>query len=320
MSFEFDMIWSSAAILCVLTLIPIVYLVISRRNELSAGQAARYAQSSKLPFGTDENYARVRDRLGRRGRASMWGVLTALIVWSPFVLWGASWGGSPLFLWLITLSIMIGVLTVSTVIETVREQLRRPRANIPRVAHSRQLTTRDYLQPWRRALAPVSLGAAATAVAAVLAWRIAAPDRIASGTVLWCVGFLVFAVTVFVVMRVIEQIVLAKPQVASDDLQLAWDDLFRADTLWTLRSASTMAAALPLGMAAATLTLTPIAVAPPELSTLMSTWTPLLICAAQVAYSFGLGKMAASRYPAAFRTQDQGSPTPSVAVIQGDGA
>lgn len=275
------MIWFSVAILCALALIPIVYLIISRRSDLSAQQAARYAQSSKLPFGTDENYARVRERLGRR---------------------------------LITLSIMIGVLTVSSVIETVREQLRQPRADIPRVAHSRQLTTRDYLQPWRRALAPVTLGAAATAVTAALAWRIATPDRIATDTMLWCVGFLVFAVSVFVVMRVIERIVLAKPQLASDDLQLAWDDLFRADTLWTLRSAATMAAALPLGMAAATLTLTPIAVTPPELSTLMSTWTPLLICAAQVTYSFGLGKMAASRYPATFRPQDQGSPAPSVAI------
>jgi len=320
MSFEFDMIWFSVAILCALALIPIVYLIIGRRSDLSAQQAARYAQSSKLPFGTDENYARVRERLGRRGRASMWGILIALIVWSPFALWGASWGGSPLFLWLITLSIMIGVLTVSSVIETVREQLRQPRADIPRVAHSRQLTTRDYLQPWRRALAPVTLGAAATAVTAVLAWRIAAPDRIATDTVLWCVGFLVFAVSVFVVMRVIERIVLAKPQLASDDLQLAWDDLFRADTLWTLRSAETMAAALPLGMAAATLTLTPIAVTPPELSTLMSTWTPLLICAAQVTYSFGLGKMAASRYPATIRPPDQGTPAPSVATPQGDGA
>ncbi|OJW01401.1 MAG: hypothetical protein BGO47_13095 [Microbacterium sp. 67-17] len=320
MPFEFDMIWFSVAILCALTLIPIVYLIISRRPELSAGQAARYAQSSKLPFGTEENHARVRERLSRRGRASMWGVLIALLVWSPFVLWGASWGGSPLFLWLITLSIMIGVLTVSSVIETVREQLRQPRTDIPRVAHSRQLATRDYLQPWRRVLAPVALIAAAATVAAVLAWRIAAPDRIATDTVLWCGGFLVFAVSVFVVTRVMERIVLAKPQLASDDLQLAWNDLFRADTLWTLRSAATMAAALPLGMAAATLTLTPIAVRPPELSTLMSTWTPLLICAAQVTYSFGLGKMAASRYPAALRPQDQRSTGLSVALAQGDGA
>ncbi len=316
---EFGLVWFSAALLCALALVPIVYLVRSRRLDLSAQQAARYERVAKLPFGTGENYVRVRERLTRRGRTAMWGVLAALVVWSPFVLWGASWGSS-LFLWLITLSIVIGVLTVSSVAETVHDQLRAPSADTPRVAHSRRLTTQDYLQPWRCALAPVALGAASAGVTAVLAWWIAQPGRIATDTVLWCVGFLAFAIIVFVVMRVMERVVLSQPQVASDDLQLAWDDLFRADALWSLRSAATMAAALPLGMAAGTLTLTPIAVAPPELTTIMSSWTPVLIGATQVTYSLGLGRMAASRYPAAFRPQGRRSPAMSGTLPQGDGA
>lgn len=317
MSFEFDMIWSTAVLLCALALVPIVYLIRSRRHDLSAQQAAQYQRSARLPFGTGENYMRVRERLSRRGRAAMWGVLAALVVWSPFVLWGASWGSS-LFLWLVTLSIIIGVLTISSVTETVRDQLRAPSADAPRVAHSRRLTTQDYLQPWRCVLAPIALGAAFAGVAAVLAWWIAQPGRIATDTVLWCVGFLIFAIIVFVAMRVMERVVLSKPQVASDDLQLAWDDLFRADALWTLRSAATMAAALPLGMAAGALILTPIAVTPPDLTTIMSSWTPVLIAAAQVTYSLGLGKMAASRYPAAFRPQSRRFAP--VALPQGDGA
>lgn len=313
------MVWFTAAILCALALVPIIYLIRSRRHDLSAQQAARYERVVKLPFGTGENYLRVRERLSRRGRVAMWGLLVALVVWSPFVLWGASWGSS-LFLWLITLSIVIGVLTVSSVTETVRDQLRAPSVDAPRVAHSRQLTARDYLQPWRRVLAPIALGTASVGVAAVLAWRLVQPSRIATETVLWCAGLLVFAIIVFVVMRVMERIVLSQPQVASDDLQLAWDDLFRADALWSLRSAATMAAALPLGIAAGTLTLTPIAATRPELSTLMSPWTPVLIAAAQVTYSLGLGKMAASRYPAALRPQSRRFASPSVELARGEGA
>lgn len=319
MSFEADMIWFSAAILCALALVPIIYLIASRRRNLSAQQAAQYSRSSKLPFGTGENYVRVRERLGRRGRASMWGVLVALVVWSPFVLWGASWGSS-LVMWLVTLSIVIGVLTVSSVAETIRDQLRAPSADAPRVAHSRQLTARDYLQPWRRVLAPIALGAAAAGVAIVVAWWMAQPGRIATDTVWWSVGFLAFAIIVFVMMQVLERVVLSRPQLASDDLQLAWDDLFRADALWTLRSAATMASALPLGMAAGALMLTPLAVAPPDLTTIMSTWTPVLIAAAQVTYSPGLGKMAASRYPAAFRPQSRRFASPPVELARGESA
>lgn len=182
-------------------------------------------------------------------------------------------------------------------------------------------TGENYLrQPWRRVLAPIALGTASVGVAAVLAWRLVQPSRIATETVLWCAGLLVFAIIVFVVMRVMERIVLSQPQVASDDLQLAWDDLFRADALWSLRSAATMAAALPLGIAAGTLTLTPIAATRPELSTLMSPWTPVLIAAAQVTYSLRLGKMAASRYPAALRPQSRRFASTSVELARGEGA
>jgi len=312
------MIWFTAVLLCALALVPIIYLIVSRRRDLSAQQAAQYERSARLPFGTGENYVRVRERLRRRGRAAMWGVLTVLIVGSPVILWGASWG-SPLFLWLISLSIVIGVLTISSVAETIRDQLRAPRTDAPRVAHSRQLTARDYLQPWRCFLAPIALGAATAGVAAVLAWWIAQPGRIRTDVALWCAGSLVFAIIVFVVMRVMERVVLSRAQVASDDLQLAWDDLFRADALWTLRSAATMAAALPLGMATGALMLAPIAVTSPDLTTIMSPCT-VLIAAAQVIYSLGLGRMAASRYPEAFRPQRRRFTPPRVAVPQGDGA
>ncbi len=208
MSFEFGMVWFTAAILCALALVPIIYLIRSRRHDLSAQQAARYERVVKLPFGTGENYLR---------------------------------------------------------------------------------------QPWRRVLAPIALGTASVGVAAVLAWRLVQPSRIATETVLWCAGLLVFAIIVFVVMRVMERIVLSQPQVASDDL-------------------------LPLGIAAGTLTLTPIAATRPELSTLMSPWTPVLIAAAQVTYSLRLGKMAASRYPAALRPQSRRFASPSVELARGEGA
>ena len=147
------MVWFTAAILCALALVPIIYLIRSRRHDLSAQQAARYERVVKLPFGTGENYLR---------------------------------------------------------------------------------------QPWRRVLAPIAPGTASVGVAAVLAWRLVQPSRIATETVLWCAGLLVFAIIVFVVMRVMERIVLSQPQVASDDLQ-------------------------PPGIAAGTLTLTPIAATRPEL-------------------------------------------------------
>lgn len=49
---EFGLVWFSAALLCALALVPIVYLVRSRRLDLSAQQAARYERVAKLPFGT----------------------------------------------------------------------------------------------------------------------------------------------------------------------------------------------------------------------------------------------------------------------------
>ena len=52
------MVWFTAAILCALALVPIIYLIRSRRHDLSAQQAARYERVVKLPFGTGETYLR----------------------------------------------------------------------------------------------------------------------------------------------------------------------------------------------------------------------------------------------------------------------
>lgn len=314
MSAPFDMTWFNAALMIALAIVPVTYLLVPARRDPTAAEAYRVAHRAGLPFGSDEIHARVRRRLRRLRRANMWGVLAALAVFAPVLLWTPA-GSSPLFLWLVVLTLMIVVLTTCSLVIVVGDQLRRPAPDAPRIARARRMTIADYLQPWRRLLAPIALAAAVGTTTLLVLYRLVAPARLSFDNLLWPLIALAFAVIVSLGIRPLERIILARPQPAHDELDLAWDDLFRADALWTLRTSATMAAALPLGLALGTLVLAIATAQPPRILSVLYMGPLVLISAVQVLYALGHGTMPDDRYPAALR-----SPRARPSQLHGDPA
>jgi hypothetical protein len=107
----------------------------------------------------------------------------------------------------------------------------------------------DYVTPWRLLIAPVCF-----VVAAVLclggvilgSLDLIAREAFSSSGALWMVAV---SAIVLVASVAVERQVLGRPQPATDTLELAWDDAFRADTLRELRYFTTLVAWLAVAAA-----------------------------------------------------------------------
>ncbi|MFG6445999.1 hypothetical protein ACFXQA_12085 [Microbacterium sp. P07] len=230
-----------AVVMVAFSLIPVTLLGVTRQRDWGAGRAHRISVRAKLPFGSDETARNVAARARSIFRANLWGSLIAIAVVAsgillvPLGLDGSSVGfAAMLIVW--------GSLTASTAIVTVRERLFSPAPTAPRIARTHPLRRSDYVGPWRRFIPWVLLGVGLASVVAIFA---TAPTRGFAPTGLALVAAAaVFAVIVSAAGRWAEHRVLAQPQPAADSLELAWDDLFRADALNNLRLGMTLGTAL----------------------------------------------------------------------------
>lgn len=284
----------NVALLCLFAAVPVVFLIVSRKPTWGDGRAYATSMRARLPFGTDAVHRSVRARLRSVIRANMWGLLVAILVMGTLFL-TTPLATSPYAMWVLTLILLVVVLAGGTLAAQLRERLFSPVPDAPRVARPIALTTRDYLGRWR-AIVPVALLLAATAATAALVITTIIGIAPLSPT-LATVGALLLALAATVGTRWAERRILDRPQPASDTLELAWDDLFRADALGSLRMSAAMTALLPFGMAAIFLVSVWLPRQPPELTTLMGLFPWWGIPALQVLYALGSGKLPPALYP-----------------------
>lgn len=160
----------------------------------------------------------------------------------------------------------------------------------------------DYIDPLRRHLPSVVLTLATVGTAIALTWASIGPAHDSSTTLANIVALLaalLIAYSAVAGSRIAERAILRRPQPASNPLQLAWDDLFRADALGGLRLFAALAAWIPFGIAAVMLSqAVGFAGTSPAGSLAWSfPWwgIPLL----QVIYTFGSGKLPGTLHPGA---------------------
>lgn len=301
----------NAVLLCVFVAVPVVMLLVLRRDSWGTTAVYRMSVRAKLPIESWDMWRSIRDRSRTLIRANMWGLLfsvvlmAALLVWTPI-------GSSPFAMWILTLTLVIGVLSIASAIVGVRERLFSPAPRAVRIARPAALRVRDYLPLWAAQLPLWLLVAAALACTALGAVTLA--GAIAPGTAITAATAFVFALLVAVVCRAAERRVLAQPQPATNTLELAWDDLFRSDALGALRMSAAMAAWLPVGLAASSLLLAAVGYAAPDLSRLLTTFPWFGIPFIQVGYTLAAGRLPAALYPGYLR------PAPEAAATSPGGA
>lgn len=298
-SFEIPTLVFNITLLCVFAAVPAVILVVSRRPDWGDGRAYATSMRARLPFGTDAVHRSVRARLRSVIRANMWGLFVAIVVMGVLFL-TTPLATSPYAMWILSLILLMVVLAGGTLAAQLRERLFSPVPQAPRVARPVALRTRDYLGLWRTRVPVVLLVAAVLATAALSVTTILGVTALAA--LLSTAGALLLAIAATAGTRWAERRILDQPQPASDTLELAWDDLFRADALSTLRMSASMTAWLPFGMATTLLVSLLLPAQTPELATLLGLFPWWGIPLLQVLYTLGTGKLPAALYPEFLRT------------------
>lgn len=230
-------------------MIAIIAITVPVVGSTSSAQARadRFSQRSRLPYGTPETRESVVQHVRSASRA---GAITALIgMLAASCLLLTPLAASPVFLFVAAFPVLIVTGAVSAAV-SVRERLFHPAPTAPRIARARALGVADYLDPFRRLL-PWMLGAgAAASLAAVF---ISGANRRGGVDGALAVSLLIIsivALATFVAVPVLERMVLDQPQPATDTLELAWDDAFRATTIGQLRLALAFAAWIVLALSA----------------------------------------------------------------------
>ncbi len=285
---------ADGGILAIMAVIAIVILALTRNAQYGASISHTMSVRARLPFGSEAVALSVRRRNRALVRGNMWGLLVTVVIG------GAILALTPLalttqVLWIVLLIIVLGGLTTSYLIVGVRERLFAPAPTAVRIARAHPMYVRDYLGPWRRITPNVLLIAAIAAIAALVMVTAGEPiDAAASPIVYVSFGL---GVAVWIATRIAERAVLAQPQPASNTLELAWDDLFRTDTLSALRMAAATALWIPFGLAASLhATQWPIAVSP-EIMSIVGMLPWIGVPTLQVLYTLAQNRLPAALYP-----------------------
>lgn len=236
----------NAVFLLVMLILCVCILLAYASRSSAYARADRFSLRVRLPFGSGVT----RESVARRGRvdrlATAITMLVTTVIGAPLLL--TPLGTTTAFVFVLVIPMLVASGFVSAVVN-VRERLFHPAPDAPRVARARALGSRDYLDPFRLSL-PWALGLAATLALAALTTRwILDPSRIDGPLAAAAILATVIGAAVFVALRPVEQLVLAQPQPASDTLELAWDDAFRATTLGALRLSAALTAWLACALA-----------------------------------------------------------------------
>ncbi|MGZ0711046.1 hypothetical protein ACWPKO_22235 (plasmid) [Coraliomargarita sp. W4R53] len=302
MEFYMSMEVFSAIFLVAIAAVPVGVLISLRRPNWGITRLYKVSVRARLPITSDEMWMSIRFRARNETRANMWGLLIAMaIVGSLFAFTPLK--SSPYFIWILVLMIVL-VTAVSSTLATVRERLFSPAPQAARIARASELDVSDYLSSVRQYAPRVLLIAAGVGFIAL--WISAIWKPISVQLLVGSAASLGLALVVTWIGRVTEKRILACPQPASNTLELGWDDLFRTDSLNSLRMATAMAAWLPFGIALTALTNIWIFGGRSDLEQfagLFPWWgIPLL----QVMYLLSAGRLSSGLYPEYLRAPQVG--------------
>ncbi|MFB7890816.1 hypothetical protein ACFC1I_01265 [Microbacterium sp. NPDC056044] len=305
MEFEVPFAAFNMVVLTVVAVIPVVVLCVARRDSWGTAMVYRMSMRAKLPIESWDMWRSIRDRSRVLVRANMWGLLVSVILFAALLIWTPI-GSSPFALWILTLTLVIGILGVTSAIVGVRERLFSPAPAAVRIARPSALRTRDYLPGWAVQLPLWLIGAAALGCTALtIAW---VDGAIAAATAAMASVALAFAALALVACRVAERRVLAQPQPATNTLELAWDDLFRRDALGALRMSVAMAAWPAVGVAGSALFLVALGHTAPDAARVLTTFPWFGIPCIQVAYTLLSGRLPSKLYPEYLRVASEPAP------------
>ena len=243
--FQLELAWLSIGVIALLV---VVMLLILQTGRYQQRLVFRFWQEVGLPLGTDSVAAAVRRRIRFRSSAALGGALVGLLISAGALYWNPSLA-SVSFAWLFTLPILLTGIAALDVGFSLRESLFRQGKDSLRLARSRVTSLRDYLSPWRLRLAPAfSLIAAVLCAVGMLLGLLGLIDG-ATFIRSPALPLLAIALLVLFVGMAAERHVLGHPQPATDTLELAWDDAFKADTFRVLRLFETIVAWLAVAAA-----------------------------------------------------------------------
>ncbi|MDN3496079.1 hypothetical protein QL996_09085 [Planococcus sp. APC 4015] len=291
----------NGVLLSLFALVPIVVLIVTARAGWGVGRVAQMSMRARLPLGAATMERSIRARTRTLMRVNMWGLLVAIgalavvLVLTPL-------GGTPYFIWLFTIVLLFGVLTISAAVVNTRERLFSPAPAAPRVARVQSMRTADYVGRWiDRIPGWILLVSGLFAGGA----SIVALNGLVPMTALgWLGAAMVIAVGAAFIGRWAERRVIAQPQPASDTVELAWDDLFRTDALSILRMGAAMAAWFPLGLAAAMLMRAGLPLASSGWEAMLGLFPWWGIPIIQVVFLWRQGRLREPLYPAFLRAPD----------------
>jgi len=230
--------------------LPVVFLVLSSRRGWGMRNAGQTALRAGLPFTAAATQEHIGRAIRERTRIGMWMLLAAMTGYA-LVLLLTPLGAFPSAPWVLVVIIVCGVTTLTAGVHTARHPLFRPEAGAVRIARAARLRVGDYLGTTRTVLPRVLLGVGILAAGSTAVGATASP-ALRSGLPL-IVGCFVVALVVTVWTALLEHRVLDRAQPASNDIELAWDDLFRTTALSSLRAGAAIASWLPVGAVAVTL-------------------------------------------------------------------
>lgn len=235
MPFELSLVWGIHAILA---LFIIGALIALSRSNYRRKLAFRFSQTIELPLVTDAIATATEGRILQRTVAMMAGGLVGPLA-SAVVIYLNPATASASTIWLVTLPLMLTGMCAGAAFVALRESLFHRHPDAVRVARPVTVTIHDYVSPRRLRTPPVLLLAAVGLCLAGLALSLTGLIDGATFIRSAALPTLAAALVVTIVGGLLARRVLHQPQPASSELELAWDDAFRADTfraLWMFGS------------------------------------------------------------------------------------
>ncbi|GAA3623521.1 hypothetical protein GCM10022200_02180 [Microbacterium awajiense] len=230
----------NSVVVLVLIGVAVGALLSMRSRTTVLNRADRYSVKSRLPYGTDQTRESVARGLRARANAVTGALLAAGLVALPLLF--TPLGTNMLFVFFVIVTALVAGGTIATVAVNLRERLFHPAPDAPRVARARRMMTADYLGPARRALPWVLLAAASVATFLLAGSQF--DERVSTEPMTTTAAFIFacVAAVAFAVLPRLDRLILDRAQPASDTLELAWDDAFRAYALSSLRLSAAIAA------------------------------------------------------------------------------
>ena len=225
--FELGFTW---IILAALTALFLSSLANSLRTSVRRDLTYRFSTTIQLPIINDQISEAAERRILNRSRAMMAGGLAGVLTAAAVVYLNPN-AASASLIWLVTLPLILIGMSAGAAIVALRASLFSKNTEVVRVARPVTVTLSDYLSPARLRMPAMLLLAAG--VLTLAAFALGLSHLIDTETFLRSAALPMLAIAIITLLsgRALARRLLKQPQPASSELELAWDDAFRAETL-----------------------------------------------------------------------------------------